>query len=219
MIFLIGTKKKIVGMKKVNLKLGFVYGFYVQRQGKGGGLAMFWRKEVNLEIKSFSRHHIDAVVTEEGFGFKWRLTSFYGHPKTHWRKESCRYLDTLNRQFHLPCLCFGDFNEILSVEEKLRGAPRSQQQMEAFRNIINKCGFKDMGYSGFDFTWCNQQEGDNRVYLRLDRVLATPRWTEHFPNVRVQHLKDTTFNHCPILLADSNTFQRCGKCRLFFEAI
>lgn len=83
MIFLIETKKKIVGMKKVKLKLGFVYGFYVQRQGKGGGLAMFWRKEVNLEIKSFSRHHIDVVVTEEGSGFKWRLTSFYGHPETH----------------------------------------------------------------------------------------------------------------------------------------
>ena len=156
MIFLIETKKKIVGMKKVKLKLGFVYGFYVQRQGKGGGLAMFWRKEVNLEIKSFSRHHIDAVVMEEGSGFKWRLTSFYGHQETHWRKESWRYLDTLNRQFHLPCLCFGNFNEILSVEEKLRGASRSQQQMEAFRNIINKYGFKDMGYSGFDFTWCNQ---------------------------------------------------------------
>ena len=119
----------------------------------------------------------------------------------------------------MPCLCFGDFNEILSVEEKLRGAPRSQQQMEAFQNIINKCGFKDMGYSGFDFTWCNQQEGDNRVYLRLDRVLATLRWMEHFPNVRVKHLEDTTFDHCPILLADSNTFQRCGKRRFFFEAI
>ena len=47
---------------------------------------MLWRKEVNLEIKSFSRHHIDAVVTEEASGFKWSLTSFYGHPKTHQRK-------------------------------------------------------------------------------------------------------------------------------------
>ena len=125
MIFLMEIKKKIAGMKKVKLKLGFVNGFYVQRQGKGGGLAIFWRKEVNLEIKSYSRHHIDAVVTEEGSGFKWRLTGFYGHPKTHRRKESLRYLDTLNRQFHLPWLCFGNFNEILSVEEKLEGAPRS----------------------------------------------------------------------------------------------
>ena len=49
---------------------------------------MLWRKEVNLEIRSFLRHHIDAVVTKEVSGFKWRLTSIYGHPKTHQRKES-----------------------------------------------------------------------------------------------------------------------------------
>lgn len=131
-IFLTETKKKIVGMKKVKLKLGFINCFYVQRQGEGGGLAMFWRKEVNLKIQSYSRHHIDAVVIEKGSGFKWRLTGFYGQPETHRRIKSWRYLDTLSRQFSLPWLCFSDFNKILSAEEKLGGAPRSQQQMEAF---------------------------------------------------------------------------------------
>lgn len=53
-------------MNRAKGKIDFANGFYVQREGKGGGLAMFWRKEMNLEIKSFSRHHIDAVVTEEG---------------------------------------------------------------------------------------------------------------------------------------------------------
>ena len=75
-----------------------------------------------------------------------------------------------------------------------------------------------MGYSGFKFTWCNQQEGNDRVYLRLDKSLATPGWIKHFSNIRVQHLEETTSDHCP-LLADSNSFQKCGKCRFFFEAI
>lgn len=99
-------------------------GLYIQRQGKGRGLAMFWRKEVNLEIRSFSRHHINAMVIEEAYGFKWRLMSFYRHSETNRKKESWRFLDTLNRQFHLPWLYVGDFNEILSGEEKLRGASR-----------------------------------------------------------------------------------------------
>ena len=47
-------------MTKVKLKLGYVNSFYVQRRGKGGGLAMFWREEVNLEVRSFLRHHIDS---------------------------------------------------------------------------------------------------------------------------------------------------------------
>ena len=125
-VFLSETKMTIAGMKKLKMKLGSVNGLYVQRKGRGGGLAMYWKKEVNLEIKSYSRQHINAVVVEEESGFKWRLTGFYGHPETHQRKESWRYLNTLNLQFTLPWLCFGDFNDIISVEEKLGGAPRPQ---------------------------------------------------------------------------------------------
>ena len=53
------------------------------------------------------------------------------------------------------------------------GAPRSQRQIDGFREVVNACGFKDLGYSGLDFTWCNMQEGENCVYLRLDRALST----------------------------------------------
>ena len=155
------------------MKIDFVNGFYVQREGKGGGLAMFWRKEVNLEIKSYSKHHIDAVIIEEATGFKWRITGFYGHLETHRRKESWRFLNTLNQQYQLSWLCLGDFNEILSRDEKLGEAPRPQQQMDAFRNVVNRCGFKDMGYSGPKYAWCNQQGGENMRYLRLDRAFAT----------------------------------------------
>ena len=218
-IFLSETKKKIAGMKKVKLKLGFVNGLYVQRQGKGGGLTVFWKMEVNLEINSYSKFHIDAIVTEEGSGFSWRLTGFYGHLETHRRRESWRFLNTLNNQFRLPWLCFGDFNEILSQEEKSGGALRPQHQIEAFKDIVSKCEFIDLVFSGFNFTWCNQREGYDRVYLRLDRALATQDWLEHFPRARVQHLEDTTSDHCPILLTDSNSTHGRGKRRFFFEAI
>ena len=69
-VFLAKRKMKISRIKRVKVKLDFANGFYVQRKGLGGGLAMFWRKEVDIEIKSFSRHHIDAVVTKEGTNFK-----------------------------------------------------------------------------------------------------------------------------------------------------
>ena len=96
---------------------------------------------------------------------------------------------------------------------------RPQHHIEAFRDIVSKCEFIDLGYFGFNFTWCNQQEGKNRVYLRLDRALATQDWLEHFPRVRVQHLEDTTSDHCPILLTNSNNTHGRGKRRFFFEAI
>ena len=56
-------------------------------------------------------------------GFKWRMTGFYRNSKTHRRQESWDELVALNQKFQLPWLCYGDFNEILSGEEKMGGAP------------------------------------------------------------------------------------------------
>ena len=54
-------------------------------------------------------------------------------------------------------MCFGDFNEIVSMEEKKGGVVSSQRQMENFRSAIHQCGFRDLGYCGHDYTWCNMQ--------------------------------------------------------------
>lgn len=35
-------------------------------EGQSGGLAMFWKKEVNLKIVGFmSKYHIDSEITED----------------------------------------------------------------------------------------------------------------------------------------------------------
>ena len=135
------------------------------------------------------------------------------------RKESWSFINTLNQQNQLPWLCLDDFNEIIKREEKLEGTLRPHQQIEVFRNVVDKCGFKDMGYSGPDYTWCNQQEGENKVYLRLDKAFATMDQLDHFQNIKVQHLVDTTSDHCPILLTDAKVLQEQRKHKFHFEAI
>ena len=111
-------------------------------------------------------------------------------------------LQHLNSQYQMPWACLGDFNEILSTTEKARGLDRSQQQMKGFREAINICNFQDMGYEGPDFTWCNQRHGRGRIQLRLDRVLATMDWIEHYQNSRVFHIVESTSDHYAIFLTN-----------------
>ena len=85
-----------------------------------------------MEIKSYSDYHIDAVITELGNGFLWRFTRFYGHSETHLREDFWKLLSFLNSQFNFPWFCCGDFNEILSMNEKAGGILRSQSQMDRF---------------------------------------------------------------------------------------
>lgn len=131
------------------------------RNGKGGGLAILSRREVDLEIMGYSKSFIDTIIIELSLGCKWRITGFYWNPETHRRKESWQKLTPLSRKYQLPWLCFSDFNEILSREEKMGGALRSQRQMDKFREVVNDCKFENLGYGSPDFTWCNMQEGDN----------------------------------------------------------
>ena len=197
LVFLLETKSKNRRMEKIKFKLGFTNGLYVQSRGRSGGLALLWSSDTNLEIKSYSNHHIDAIITEADNGLSWRFTGFYGYSETHLREESWKFLFYLNSQFNLPWFCYGDFNEILSMIEKSGGVQRSQTQMDGFRRIVNQCGFKDLGYCGPNYTWCNMKEGSNRISLYLDRAFANSEWLELFQEPIIHHLADSTFDQLP----------------------
>ena len=51
-------------MNNVGKKLKMENCFAVSNKGKSGGLAMLWTLETNVNITSFSRHHIDAEIVE-----------------------------------------------------------------------------------------------------------------------------------------------------------
>jgi exonuclease III len=98
---------------------------------RSGGLAIFWRRGINLHVRGISCLYIDADVTEED-GFLWRLTRFYGEPSTEKKYLSWKALRILNAAQRRPWLCLGDFNEILLACEKEGGVPRGQGCMDRF---------------------------------------------------------------------------------------
>ena len=91
--------------------------------------------------------------------------------------------------------------------------------MESFRNVVNFCSFLDLGYVGTDFTWCNMQEVENRIQLRIDRALANTEWIGKFEGVRVYHLVDSTFDHCALFLTNSPSQYASNIKRFHFEAL
>ena len=76
-------------------------------------------------------------------------------------------LRMLNSKPNLPWCCFGDFNELLEVKEKSSGAQRSHNFMQSFRDILDECGFVDLGYSEPEFTWHGHRRG-KWIWERLD---------------------------------------------------
>ena len=121
--------------------------FGVDRHGLGGGLALLWNSSITVHIQSYSHHHIDANVVHEN-GLRWRATRFYGHPKKGLRNHSWALLRHLWSIQNLPWLVFGDFNEIMALNEQWGRLDCNLAQMAAFREALADCFLQDLGYHG-----------------------------------------------------------------------
>nr|POF09972.1 hypothetical protein CFP56_39922 [Quercus suber] len=86
---------------------------------------------MGCELKTLSKSHTDVIVTEKD-GVSWRLTSIYGHPENLKRIEAWNLMRLLHQHVTLPWIWIRDFNEILSMNEKQGGEPRSEWQMANF---------------------------------------------------------------------------------------
>ena len=53
----------------------------------------------------------------------------------------------------MPWVCIGDFNEILSSDEKSGGVPKPLGPMQEFQNTLLHCDLDDLGYHGYRYTW------------------------------------------------------------------
>ena len=80
------------------------------------------------------------------------------------------------------------------------GALRSHNQMQLFRDIIDECGFMDLGFIGPKFTWCKHIDNGHSIWERLDQGLATNSWFLRYPGTRVSHLPCLSSNHCPLFI-------------------
>ena len=90
--------------------------------------------------------------------------------------------------------------EITRSHKKLGGRQRPARQMEEFRDVLDECGFWDLGFMGGKFTWCNGHPDGFTIWERLDRAVATMEWLDKFPATKVIHLECGLSDHKPILI-------------------
>jgi exonuclease III len=132
--------------------LGFDNYFAVSSSGRSGGLGIYWNNKTRVELLPYSQYHIDAVITEHG-SEPWRLTCVYGEAQISKRHKTWDMLKFIKASSHLPWVCLGDFNEVLHRHEHVGVQDRSQAQIAGFRDMIDVCGFCDLGYEGRSWTF------------------------------------------------------------------
>ncbi|KAL2896732.1 DNA-(apurinic or apyrimidinic site) lyase [Bienertia sinuspersici] len=129
-------------------------------------------------------------------------SGFYGWPSYTEKHLLWALLQSLGEEVRWegPCLCAGDFNQIMYHEEKLGGPLRDKKLMDEFRTALEDCGLVglvDLSFVGFKYTWWNGCEGDLSLHQRLDRMIGNKKWVDEFSWLCMHHLDYGGSDHLP----------------------
>lgn len=181
-------------MQSVKRSLGCKGCLEVESRGHSGGLALLWDNTFDVKVISYSARHIDAIIEPNGVA-PWRFTGIYGYPQGPDKHKTWNLMRELATHSDLPWLLCGDFNCIVSEEEKLNGVDVPQAVMSGFSDAIQDCSLTDMGWTGSFYTW--HRRG---TYIRLDRGLSSADWLQLFPGAELEVLPTPTSDHNPLLI-------------------
>lgn len=187
--------------------LGYEFYDLVPPTGHGaGGLALFWKQEIPLEVLEANANLIDTEIEVERRKF---FASFiYGDTDKKQRKKLRDYLVELAIERDAPWFITGDFNDLLSSEEKMGGTVRPEESFSDMRTFFAEGDLFNLQHTGDSLSWRGQR-GDHLVRCRLDRAAANSSWAERFPTARCVYLAYEGSDHKPLI----SVFEPCKKKR------
>ncbi|KAA3478521.1 reverse transcriptase [Gossypium australe] len=175
-------------------KLGFDRSHRIESAGFSEGIWVGWKEYIPINIihnhPQFMILRIQGTNLNDGFF----LVVVYGSPDRNRRKLLWENLTNALPQASLPWLILGDFNAILSPQDK-KSDRSIGKRCKLYGTFVDNCNLQDLGYIGPSYTW---QRGN--TFERLDRALANDAWISAFPHPRVHHLPRIKSDHRPIFL-------------------
>jgi exonuclease III len=177
---------------------------YIQTDSSGasGGLAILWNPNHTIlsgpfsTIGTLSAHFEIIGSNQEG-----TITNVYG-PQG--QQEKIKFMERLARVKSLATtpnwILGGDFNMIMSLEEKTGGSKRLEQDSGKFRTLPEQLKLVDIENNNGTFTWSNRRSGNQHVACRLDRFLVTEELIERDLCMESLILPKAGSDHWPIAL-------------------
>lgn len=210
---------RISGPRALSIAQSLCFSHYhiVDASGFFGGVWLLWNgNSVSLQVVAHSSQSITTIVTLRNH--RWLLIVVYANPCPGIREALWKYFDGLIEASNLPWLILGDFNDIVSVDEKCGG--NLDQGGKRFVEWIDRNHLVGLGFSGAKFTWCNKQNAEGIIWKRLDKGLCSIDWRLLFPDAHLLHLPRVNSDRCPILVRlDSKHYPNTTNVPFHFQAM
>ncbi|KAL4304565.1 hypothetical protein GQ457_10G010000 [Hibiscus cannabinus] len=186
-------------MNALKARFHFSGSFYVDPIGKSGGLALWWKDEVDISILSATKNFIDTSISIDN-ETPWFGTFLYGCPNKEGKNDVWRALSNLRSKDSEPWCLMGDSNIVISQSEKLGGRPFDPRQTTSFQTLLDECGLLEMPLKGGPFTWSNRRIEDNSILEKIDRIFFNISWSSNFKKALGIIEPAVGSDHSPIVL-------------------
>ena len=114
---------------------------------------MLWKKEeAKVDLLTATEQEIHATVKVCHSNLSWFISAIYVSSHLVKRRLVWSNLSEIAKLHNLPWLMLGDFNEVLSSEEKFGGNQINLNRALEFKECLDNCNFLDLGFAGSKFT-------------------------------------------------------------------
>lgn len=170
--------------------------FLVPPRGLSGGLALIWKKDIELTVLNSSTNYIDTKIIYKKNSFF--VTFIYGPPQQENRAAFWEEISLLGQGREEAWALTGDFNDILENSEKTGGPSRPEGSFIAFRSFVTINGLWDVKHTGNQLSWRGKRNTHD-IKSRLDRTLANVAWYDMFPSASCNYLRFEGSDHRPLM--------------------
>ncbi|PNX56263.1 endonuclease/exonuclease/phosphatase family protein, partial [Trifolium pratense] len=147
-LFLSETLSYARNMENIRVVMGYDSCLSIDVEGRSGGLAVMWKESSSCRVINYSRNFINLLVEDQNKG-DWRITCYYGYPERGRRRNAWQLLRDLCDMSQLPWCIIGDFNDLLSQEDKRGVHPHPNWLCSGFRQAVNDCDLSDIEMAGY----------------------------------------------------------------------
>ncbi|KAL7157883.1 hypothetical protein ABFS83_02G105900 [Erythranthe nasuta] len=155
---------------------------------QGGRILILWNKDtVDLEVKSSHAQAMHCLIQCKVTGQQFHCSMVYGLYSVRSRRELWSTLEEYGEGLTEPWLVMGDFNFVMSPEEKTGGNIPTAYELKDCTETVLGLGLEDIPYTGSMLTWSNSAV-DNTIWSKLDRAMVNSAWYDQLPVTKAEFL-------------------------------
>jgi len=159
-----------------------------------GRIWVAWKPSLyRVTIQEKSDQFIHCKVTQLLPSKHFHITFIYGHNHELQRQPMWTALQRLSTYIQGAWCLLGDFNAILSKQDRIGGNTVSDYDIQELSNFMEECEVLEMPSSGAFFTWTNKT-----IWSSIDRVFINNLGHEEFDYTLAKYLPQELSDHTPI---------------------